>query len=67
MLCYRAADDDDDDDFPGSNFEMELANMEREVEELMGEGPENQHTNIKWVRVASKFSLISVTKRNKNN
>lgn len=45
-------DDDDDDDFMSSNFEMELANMEmagEKAEELVGEGPENQQTNIKWV------------------
>lgn len=45
----RRADDDDDDDFMGSNFEMELANMEHGADDLLGEGPENQQTNIKWV------------------
>lgn len=33
----------------GGNFEMELANMDREIEDLVGEGPENQQTNHKWV------------------
>lgn len=48
-----SADDDDDDDFMGGNFEMELANMEREVEDLLGDGPENQHTNHKWVCIVA--------------
>lgn len=35
----------------GGNFEMELAQMEglENSEALLGEGPENQQTNIKWV------------------
>lgn len=35
----------------GGNFEMELAQMEAAEgsEDLLGEGPENQKTNIKWV------------------
>lgn len=49
MIVLRH-DDDDDDDAPG-NFEMELANMDRESEHLLGEGPENQQTNIKWVYI----------------
>lgn len=34
------------------NFENELAQMElgEASEKLLGEGPENQQTNIKWVR-----------------
>lgn len=31
-------------------FEVELANMEIDVDKLLGEGPENQQTNIKWVK-----------------
>lgn len=44
----------------GSNFEMELAQMDgiEGGEALVGEGPENQLTNIKWVKI---FSLISLT------
>lgn len=49
MINFRA-DDDDDDDFMSSNFEMELANMDQgDEQKLLGEGPENQQTNIKWV------------------
>lgn len=34
-----------------NDFETELANMEHGGDEqmLLGEGPENQNTNIKWV------------------
>lgn len=48
-MCFAffSADDDDDDD--GGGFEMELANMEMEIDDILGEGPENQQTNIKWV------------------
>lgn len=36
----------------GGNFEMELAQMDmgEGSEKVLGEGPENQQTNIKWVR-----------------
>lgn len=33
----------------GGNFEMELANMDLENDDLLGEGPDNQQTNVKWV------------------
>lgn len=35
----------------GGNFEMELAQMDAGEgnDKLLGEGPENQQTNIKWV------------------
>lgn len=42
--------DDDDDEF-GSAFEADLAAMELdESEAVIGEGPENQQTCIKWSR-----------------
>lgn len=39
----------------GSNFEIELANMMDQGDEqlLLGEGPENQQTNVKWVIIAT--------------
>lgn len=51
MIGFYSNDDDDDDDgFMAGTFEEELANMDREGDELLvGEGPENQQTNIKWV------------------
>lgn len=47
---FSQDDDDDNDDF---NFEMELAQMEGldGGDVPVGEGPENQHTNIKWVSI----------------
>lgn len=45
--------DDDDDDF-GGGFEAELAAFESEDFDqtlLLGEGPENQQTSVKWSRV----------------
>ncbi len=46
----RSNDDDDDDEF-GSAFEADLANMELEDSEaVIGDGPENQQTSIKWSR-----------------
>lgn len=45
--------DDDDDDF-GGGFEMELANMDLDGgEPMIGEGPENQHTYVKWVHFSN--------------
>lgn len=43
----------------GGNFEMELAQMElgEGSEALLGEGPENQQTNIKWVRYLARTSF----------
>lgn len=56
VLCRQ--DDDDDDDFPGQ-FEMELAQMEGlDADAVFGEGPENQLTNIKWVRNLFVRSII---------
>lgn len=58
LLCifFCSQDDDDDDDSP--NFEMELALMEGlDADAVFGEGPENQLTNIKWVRIQSIVSL----------
>lgn len=41
--------EDDEDDF-GGGFEMELANMDLDGgEHMIGEGPENQQTCVKWV------------------
>lgn len=52
--------DDDDDDMDGG-FELELANMEMDVERLLGEGPENQQTNVKWVTKRNKlFDILSI-------
>lgn len=41
------------------NFEMELAQMDMGEgnENLVGEGPENQQTNIKWVRYFYTFIM----------
>lgn len=48
MKCRQP--DDDDDDFGGSNFEIELANMDLHgADVVMGEGPETQQTCVKWV------------------
>ncbi|XP_013146336.1 PREDICTED: DNA polymerase delta catalytic subunit [Papilio polytes] len=48
---FKSQDDDDDNEVPCS-FEDTLAGMEVEFDspELIGEGPENQSTNIKWSR-----------------
>lgn len=46
---YRPPEDDDDDMEGG--FEMELANMELDSDRLVGEGPENQQTCVKWVGI----------------
>lgn len=46
---HNFSQEDDDDDMDGG-FEVELANMEMDVDKLLGEGPENQQTNIKWVK-----------------
>lgn len=44
----------------GGNFEMELAQMEglENSEALLGEGPENQQTNIKWVSFVFQSCLV---------
>lgn len=48
---YSQDDDEDDDGFMGGNFEEELANMHHDGDDfVIGDGPENQLTNIKWVR-----------------
>lgn len=54
IKCLHFRPDDDDDDDGVGNFEMELANMDMEMDDLLGDGPENQQTNIKWVRKISK-------------
>ncbi|CAF4774299.1 unnamed protein product [Pieris macdunnoughi] len=45
------SNDDDEDDIPAS-FEDQLAGMESDFDspEIVGDGPENQNTNIKWSR-----------------
>ncbi|KAG7196604.1 hypothetical protein KM043_013092 [Ampulex compressa] len=49
--------DDDDDDYPGS-FEAELATMDDmedafpDTTQIMGEGPEQESTSLKWSRPA---------------
>lgn len=48
-FCVFFSPEDDDDDDGAGNFEMELANMDMEMDDLLGEGPENQQTNVKWV------------------
>ncbi|XP_049801348.1 DNA polymerase delta catalytic subunit isoform X1 [Schistocerca nitens] len=52
----RGAADEDEDDFP-SGFESELAVMEQmeleqqaDSQELIGQGPETEHTDMKWSR-----------------
>ncbi|KAM3963556.1 LOW QUALITY PROTEIN: DNA polymerase delta 1, catalytic subunit [Aphomia sociella] len=48
---FKSRDDDEDNDMPYS-FEEQLAGMECEFDsqEYIGEGPENQTTNMKWSR-----------------
>lgn len=43
----------------GSNFEMELANMDEGDEQMfLGEGPENQQSNVKWVNFHVLYETI---------
>lgn len=50
---FKSADYDEDNEVPCS-FEEQLAFMDTEFEsqEILGEGPENQSTNMKWSRPA---------------
>lgn len=61
--------DDDDDDGFGGGFEMELANMDLDGggEHMIGEGPENQQTCVKWVNYLFKkwWNVIAIDVRNK--
>jgi DNA polymerase delta subunit 1 len=50
-LTFRA-DDDEEGDF-SSQFEADLAMMDGEdvdADVVLGEGPENQQTSVKWAR-----------------
>ncbi|KAI8435155.1 hypothetical protein MSG28_003528 [Choristoneura fumiferana] len=47
------SNDDDDDNEPPCSFEEQLAGMDShdfESQQVIGEGPDNQSTNIKWSR-----------------
>ncbi|KAL0841933.1 hypothetical protein ABMA28_014163 [Loxostege sticticalis] len=48
---FKSQDDDEDNDMP-CTFEEQLAGMDSEFDsqEVCGEGPENQTTNMKWCR-----------------
>lgn len=61
ILNHCSQDDDDDDDFFSGNFEMELAQMEtgEGSEKLLGDGPENQQTNVKWVSAGIQCFFIA--------
>lgn len=53
-------DDDDDEDY-GGGFEMELANMDLDGgERMIGDGPENQQTCVKWVNFFDEIANRTV-------